>query len=339
LYYETRHKSGLRVLVSPKDFSACYATLGVGYGSRDRLAFGRVPMGTAHFLEHKMFERDPDRFDGSDSYDDDFAACGAESNAYTSHDRTVYYFSCTDRFPDALTALLSMVSELYVTPESVTRERAIIAEEIRMNADDPWETCCSAARRSLFGKHPVQEEICGSEASLRRVTPAVLREAFETFYRPDNMVLTVCGRVTPEEVCAAARTAMEGLSPEAREPLPPALPRIRVMPAVFASRTAEYRPVPKPIFCIGVKCPALPAGREALAYLAEMLLAENMRLAREYLTGFTAIFEYAQWKLCTGDRKEAARYAKLAEDYYDLYGMRLEDWDALMDFQFNIKYK
>jgi predicted Zn-dependent peptidase len=36
------------------------------------------------------------------------------------------------------------------------------------------------------------------------------------------------------------------------------------MPAVFASRTAEYRPVPKPIFCIGVKCPALPAGREAL---------------------------------------------------------------------------
>ena len=264
-YTETRLPCGLRLLVCPKDRATYHAAVSVGYGSLDRFAGEKaLPMGTAHFLEHKMFERNPARFHGSDSYDDDFAACGAESNAYTSHDRTVYYFSCTDRFPDALTALLSMVSELYVTAESVARERDIIAEEIRMNADDPWERCCADARTALFGRHPVREEICGSESSLRLITPAVLREAFEIFYRPDNMILTVCGRVTPEEVEAIVRGVMEKLPATEREVLPTASPRIRVKPEVFSARVTTHRPVPKPIFCIGIKCPDLPVGREAL---------------------------------------------------------------------------
>ncbi len=268
-YTECRLPCGLRILVCPKDRYTTHAALTVGYGSMDRLARrtgdgGRtLPMGTAHFLEHKMFERDPARFGGSDSYDDDFAAFGAESNAYTSHDRTVYYFSCTDRFPEALRTLLSMVSELYVTNASVARERHIIAEEIRMNADDPWERCCAAARTALFGRHPVQEEICGSEASIRRISPAVLWEAFDTFYRPDNMVLTVCGRVDPEEVVSIARGVME--AHPCREPMPTvtAAPRAQVKPAAFSSRVTLRRQVSKPLFCIGIKYPDPPAGKEA----------------------------------------------------------------------------
>ena len=267
-YLETRLPCGLRILVCPKDRRACHASLSVGCGSMDRFSRrggGRtLPMGTAHFLEHKMFERNPDRFGGSDSYDDDFAALGAESNAYTAHDRTVYYVSCTDRFSEALEVLLSMVTELYVTPASVARERDIIAEEIRMNADDPWETCCAAARTALFGRHPFQEEICGSEASIRRITPAVLEDAFAEFYRPDNMILTVCGRVSPEEVRAVADSVLKNapLSPPCG--IPAASPRIKTSPEAFAPRTVTRRRVPKPLFCIGIKYPDPPAGRDAL---------------------------------------------------------------------------
>ncbi len=267
-YLETRLPCGLRILVCPKDRHAFHASLSVGYGSIDRFAHrdgGRtLPMGTAHFLEHKMFERDPARFGGSDSYDDDFAALGAESNAYTAHDRTVYYFSCTDRFADTLAVLLSMVTELYVTPASVARERDIIAEEIRMNGDDPWERCCGAARTALFGRHPFQEEICGSEASIRRITPAILEEAFAEFYRPDNMILTVCGRVSPDEVCAVARSVMGTGNGKAQERLPVACPRIKTSPCAFSQRVVTHRQVPKPLFCIGIKYPDPPAGSQAL---------------------------------------------------------------------------
>ncbi len=324
-YSETRLPCGLRVLVCPKDRATYHAAVTVGYGSLDRFAGEKaLPMGTAHFLEHKMFERDPDRFGGSDSYDDDFAACGAESNAYTSHDRTVYYFSCTDRFPDALAALLSMVSELYVTSESVARERDIIAEEIRMNADDPWETCCSAARAALFGKHPVQEEICGSETSLRRITPAVLREAFDTFSRPDNMILTVCGRVDPEEVFTLVREVMARYAPKEQKALPAPSPRIKVKPDVFTARATTHRPVSKPLFCIGIKCPDLPVGREALwrRDLTVSVLCETLfSHAGDF---YSDLFERGlvspgmSYGYLVGDSPRLP--AKLAYGYFDLSG-------------------
>ena len=162
-YYETRHPSGLRILVCPKDMSTAYAALGVPCGSFDR-ARGE-PAGVAHFLEHKMFETAR----GGDA-ETAFAALGAEVNAYTTYDRTVYLFSCTEgragSFDRALGALLRMVSGLHITPDSVRRERRIIREEIRMGADDPWEVCANLLLRSLYRSHPIRGDICGTEASV-----------------------------------------------------------------------------------------------------------------------------------------------------------------------------
>jgi predicted Zn-dependent peptidase len=91
-----------------------------------------------------------------------------------------------------------------------------------------------------------------------------LHEAFDTFYRPDNMILTVCGRVDPEEICALVQEVMEKFLVKVRRALPAASPRIKVMPDVFSSRATVRCPVSKPLFCIGIKCPDLPVGREAL---------------------------------------------------------------------------
>jgi predicted Zn-dependent peptidase len=278
-YYDIRHLSGLRILVAPKELSACYATVGVRYGSRDRLSPCTVPMGTAHFLEHKMFERE----DGS-SWEDVFAALGAEVNAYTSDDCTAYMFSATERIPEAVTALLRMVSELTVTRASVRRERSIIAEEIRMNADDPWEVCYARMLRGMYapvreGGNPVREEICGTEASIRRITPALLKKTHGSFYRPDNMVLAVAGRVTLEEIVAAVDAA--GL---AALPSTPAVStrRVKESDGVYRGEDTVIMDTAKPLFSIGVKIPHIPAEPEALicrerqtSVLSEMLLSRS----------------------------------------------------------------
>ena len=244
VYYEATHKSGLRVLVCPKDWSAYYATVGVRYGSMDLpdvLGKSRqtYPMGVAHFLEHKLFEK----ADGGDA-DADFAAIGAEVNAYTSYDRTAYLFSCTERFGEALSHLLLMVSDLTVTDASVARERDIIAEEIRMNADSPWERCYAEMLRALYKNHRVREEICGSEASIGRITPAVLRRIFDAFYTPANMVLAVSGRVTPEEVMAVVDAHL----PATPAPQPPALRPFAEPTAVMRERVAVEMQTAKPLF-------------------------------------------------------------------------------------------
>ncbi|MBQ9151457.1 MAG: insulinase family protein [Clostridia bacterium] len=275
-YYETRHPSGLRILVAPKDLSAAYATVGVSYGSRDRFAGGALPMGTAHFLEHKMFER-PDGDGGGTSWEDIFSALGAEVNAYTSDDCTAYMFSATEHIPDALEALLAMVTDLSVTSDSVSRERQIIAEEIRMNADDPWEVCYANMLRGLYapvkeGGNPVREEICGTEASIRRITPAVLREAHRRFYHPENMVLAVSGRVTPEEVLAVADKVLGNW------PLCPAL--FQALPSgrrphdplgVYKPRMSVRMDTAKPLFSIGVKLQKVPEEPVALTHLERLM--------------------------------------------------------------------
>ncbi len=271
-YWEVRHPSGLTVLVAPKDFSTYHATLGVRYGAADRPVGIRLPLGVAHFLEHKMFAREVG------SYDDDFSAIGAEVNAYTTYDRTAYLFSCTDRFPEALALLLEMVSTLSVTAETVERERSIIAEEIRMNADDPWERCYAELLRALFAKHPVREEICGSERSIRRITPRLLRTTHEAFYRPDNMVLAVSGRITPESVIKIVDGAWgSSLLPDAPRPM---LRTVYEPSVVSLPRVSRRMATAKPLFAIGIKLPAAPTEPQALlsldvsmSILSEMLFS------------------------------------------------------------------
>ena len=290
-YYDGRHESGLRILVAPKDLSAAYVTVGIAYGSRDRLAGGTLPMGIAHFLEHKMFERP-----GGESWEDTFSALGAEVNAYTSDDCTAYMFSATDHVAEGIEALLSMVRDLSVTGRSVARERRIIAEEIRMNADDPWEVCYANMLRGLYppvrrrsvkrseapAGNPVREEICGTEASIRRITPAALREAHRRFYRPENMVLAVSGRITSEEVAAAVERAMTNL-PTGTAPCGiPSAPARRDPAGVYAPRVTAKMDTAKPLFSIGIKIDGIPAEPSELlrldrlsTILAEMLFSRS----------------------------------------------------------------
>ncbi len=282
-YYELFHESGLRVLLSPKELSAVYATIGIGYGSRDRFSGGALPMGIAHFLEHKMFERP-----GGETWEDVFSALGAEVNAYTSDDHTAYMFSATDHVPEALTALIRMVTELSVTAASVSRERAIIAEEIRMNADDPWEVCYANMLKGLYapvkkGGNLVREEICGTEASIRRITPTALAKAHGRFYHPDNMVLAISGRITPEEVLAAVDTAFE--AQKLRKPAGKAAlakRSFRDPSCVYKSRISETMDTAKPLFSIGIKISEPPTDpmesvrlERRMTVLSEMLFSRS----------------------------------------------------------------
>ena len=104
--------NGLRVRVIPKKgFSSCFACFGTYYGSlmRSFLLAGErrdTPAGVAHYLEHKMFDM-PDGVNVLQS----MSAAGADPNAFTSYDETVYHFRCTERFEENLRTLLRFARE------------------------------------------------------------------------------------------------------------------------------------------------------------------------------------------------------------------------------------
>ena len=120
-YYRMKHKSGLTIIVYPKEnFRSVYASVGTKFGSiNSKFKYkGReinVPDGTAHYLEHKLFEsEDGDAFSK-------YAKTGASANAYTSFDVTCYLFSCTENFGESLKILLDLVQSPYFTEETVAK--------------------------------------------------------------------------------------------------------------------------------------------------------------------------------------------------------------------------
>ena len=173
-------------------FVTAYAMLTVGVGSIDtgyRMRGREVPLpaGVAHYLEHKMF--DCPYGDAMQRFD----ALGAAANAFTAFDKTAYYFSCTENFPQALEVLLDFVATPYFTAGSVRRERGIIAEELRMYRDSPEWMVTANLLQAMYHRHPVRVDIAGTEESIAEIDAALLRRCYERFYCPGNMVLSVAG--------------------------------------------------------------------------------------------------------------------------------------------------
>lgn len=218
-YYEIDHKSGLKILVMPKEnYSSAYAVFGTKYGSIDT-CFKRsdenettcVPEGIAHFLEHKLFEsEDLDAFSR-------FAKTGASANAYTSFDKTCYLFQCSDNFDDSLEILLDFVQHPYFTPETVKKEQGIIGQEITMYYDVAGWMSTFELLRCLYKNHPVRIDIAGTVDSIAEITDELLYKCYETFYNLNNMALVVVGNVTPQgviDICNKHLKAAKSLSIE-----------------------------------------------------------------------------------------------------------------------------
>lgn len=204
-YYDIDHPSGLKILVMPKaNYSSTYAIFATKYGSIDTMIqmkngeFKQIPEGTAHFLEHKLFEsEDLDAFER-------FAKTGASANAYTSFDRTGYLFSCSANFKKNLEILLDFVQNPYFTQATVEKEQGIIGQEIDMYKDAPdWEVMFNCLR-TMYHNLPVRIDIAGTQESIAEITAEMLYGCYDNFYNLHNMVLAVAGNVSTDEVIEVA---------------------------------------------------------------------------------------------------------------------------------------
>ena len=277
------HPSGLTIRVVPKSTAAYAMVLATRYGSLHTAVpvgdtWVETPQGTAHFLEHQLFGTEDD---------ERFARLGAEVNAYTSYDRTAYTASCTEHFEEVLTCLLRMVIAPAFGPETVEKERPIIAEEIRMNQDSPWDRCYANLLQAMYQRPGVRDEICGSEESVSHVTAETLTACHQAFYRPSNMVLAVSGPATPEEVWRVA----DSMLADVRRGAPLPTRQTKDEPCeVGRAYTVQYMPHidDKAVFCIGVKSRTLPTDPRrrlkkemTMTILSDMLFSRSGRFYNE----------------------------------------------------------
>ena len=202
MVYRTRLANGLTVALLPKkEFKEVYGSVTVQFGSVDTLVTGvdrgvkQYPAGIAHFLEHKLFERE----DSSDLMSA-FTSLGADSNAFTSFTKTSYLFSATDHFLENLDLLDELVTSAHFTEDSILREQDIIHQEREMYQDDPDSCLFFSTLANLYLGTPLATDIVGSEESISQINLTNLQENFTRFYKPVNMSLFLVGNFDVNQV-------------------------------------------------------------------------------------------------------------------------------------------
>ena len=202
MVYRTRLSNGLTVALLPKkEFKEVYGSVTVQFGSVDMLVtevdgdVKEYPAGIAHFLEHKLFERE----DSSDLMSA-FTSLGADSNAFTSFTKTSYLFSATDHFLENLELLDELVTSAHFTEDSILREQDIIQQEREMYQDDPDSCLFFSTLANLYPGTPLATDIVGSEESISQINLTNLQDNFTRFYKPVNMSLFLVGNFDVDQV-------------------------------------------------------------------------------------------------------------------------------------------
>ena len=189
--------SGVRVLteeIPGAPSVAVAASLAVG--SRDEEG---IDFGSTHFLEHLLFKGTPRR--NSKDISIAFDSVGGSSNAATAKEYTSYYARVQNSaLPLALDLLIDMFTSAKIDQADFDLERTVILEELAMNEDDPEDVAHENLAEALLPGHELGRPIGGTEATIKAVTRDAVFEYYKKHYIPENLVITVAGGVSHEEV-------------------------------------------------------------------------------------------------------------------------------------------
>ncbi len=203
--HETTLANGLKVVVIPYDSpgTVAYYTV-VRTGSRDEVEADHS--GFAHFFEHMMF-RGTDKYSG-DKYNDLLKKMGADSNAFTTDDNTVYHIvGPTSELATMMDIESDRFKNLKYSEDAFRTESLAVLGEYNKGVSNPVQPMFEKLRDLAYEKHTYKHTTIGFVADIKAM-PGYYdysRQFFNRFYRPENVVLLVVGDVQPQKVVDMAK--------------------------------------------------------------------------------------------------------------------------------------
>jgi zinc protease len=190
--------NGLRLVTVPTDYPNLVSLyIVVGVGSRNEVEAGKS--GFAHFFEHMMFR-------GSENVtpeqrEEIFKRAGAETNAYTSDDRTVYHATFSKEDLDGIMrAEADRFQRLRYTPEQYKTEALAVLGEYNKNSASPFFKMHEVLRETSFKRHTYSHTTMGYLRDIQDMPNQFdySLEFYRRFYRPEYTTITVVGDITRE---------------------------------------------------------------------------------------------------------------------------------------------
>ncbi|MHC4294808.1 MAG: M16 family metallopeptidase [Planctomycetota bacterium] len=159
-------------------------------GSRDET---KEINGVSHFLEHMVFKGTQRRnaFDVSREFDE----LGANYNAFTSEENTVYYGAVLPEFQMRLLDLLGDMLRPALREEDFELEKNVIIDEIAMYQDVPKFRVYDKLMGTHFSPHPLGNSILGTNDSIGGMQLEQMKTYFERRYSPGNITVVGAGNI------------------------------------------------------------------------------------------------------------------------------------------------
>jgi predicted Zn-dependent peptidase len=154
--------------------------------------------GVSHFLEHMVFK-------GTEGYspfavNETFDKTGAQYNAFTSEENTIFYAAILPEYLSEITKLWIELMRPALRTEDFNIEKNVIKEEIAMYKDQPNYDVVERCRSLYFGGHPCGHSVLGTEETIEGLTSEQMRGYFAGRYAPNNMVATFAGNFNWDEI-------------------------------------------------------------------------------------------------------------------------------------------
>ncbi len=167
--------------------------------------------GLAHFLEHAVFK-------GTHSRDYiAIARCieqvGGYIDAFTTKENTCLYIRCLKEHGAlAFDLLADLVCNPVFPEDEIEKEKEVVIEEIHGINDSPEELIFDQFDDLAFPKHSLGPSILGTEQSVTNITTQALRAFMQRYYTAKNMLVTVVGNMSHDEVMLYSEKSFSGVS-------------------------------------------------------------------------------------------------------------------------------
>ncbi len=210
-FYQQQCLNGLTIIgeVIPEARSAAVGFF-VRTGSRDETS---AESGVSHFLEHMLFKGSKKR--DAATVNKDFDKIGANYNAFTSEENTVYYASTLPEYHQDATELLADIMRPSLRSADFEMEKKVIIEEIGMYEDNPGWMVFDHAKKLFFADHPLGNSVLGTTQSVTDLKRDQMVDYFQRRYLASNITLVATGNfdwgkfsAKAEKLCGSWKTGL-----------------------------------------------------------------------------------------------------------------------------------
>jgi predicted Zn-dependent peptidase len=225
--------------------------------------------GISHFIEHMLFKGTTSR--SAEDIARSVDSIGGNLDAYTAKELVCFNTKVLDQH---LSLAFDVLADLVLHPrfdeEDIEKEKGVVLEEIKMEADSPDYLVHEIFSSNFWKDHPLGKPILGTRETVKAFDRAAIQGYYRAVYAPANMLITAAGNLTHKRLVALASQHFESLAPVA-----PAVEDS--VPSTHARISLRNKKALEQVhLCLGVPSYPLPHEQRFACYVLNILLGGGM---------------------------------------------------------------